>query len=707
LQSTDPSLPVASALQRRLFRCVLIASLPSAAVGVFAFSAVLDLGPAEIQTAIAWLVPVFLWGCLQQAFTIRHLVRATLADRPGEAPGERLGRILVLPRKVELFSHLPTWLFSATLYGAIVHLALGRGAGLMGLSFLLAVFVAAFPGVLLVLFAQDAVLPLALEERARLGHAAPRGSGFLWTRQRFSLPYAFGVGLVSLLGVMALLLNARYLRALAGLEARLADAGLAAVAPTLRAYLQDEVGGAATAVALVAAVFVLAFCATGFLLARRQARAVAAVEEALGTVVAGTPTPPRWVATDEIGDLATGATRIALEMKGAFDQLRAMAAGDLGRELEGDSGLLEAFRVSRGAMLELTRRMNALARGEATAEGRITGDLGAAFAGLQASLQAIADQAGTIAAGDLRRDVALPGALGELLQRMTGNLRDVVGRTQEVSATVGDLVVTLQAASAQLSAATSQQVAAVTETSSTMAEMAQTSAVSADRAAELIRQGEAASAVSEEGGASAEAAVSAMGAIGASLDQIAEASRSLSERARKIDGIVDTVSFLADQSSTLAINAAIEAARAGEAGKGFAVVAREVRTLAADSRGAAGQIRQILGEIREGTGRVDGAVGTGSRTIAEGAQLVQRLGDVVAQLGVTVHDAVGLMRQVEGSARQHQAGTGQVSQALASMQSASESIRDGAASLADLSAKARDLSEILKASAAAYTLPGR
>ena len=707
MPSHEPALPSQSALHLRIFRWVLIASLPSMAVGVYVFAQITGLTGEEVPRALGWLAVVFLVACAQQALTIGALVRAALAEVPGEPAGARLARLLVLPRKVELFSNLATWLVAGALFGGFVHLVLGHDEG-AGLAVLLALLIAAFPGVLLVVVVEDEVLPLALAERARDPLAVPPGGGFLWSRQKASLPYAFAVSLVSLIGLIGLLLRARYLRAMDGLEARLAGDGLAAAVPGVHAFLQGEVESTSLGVALVAVVFLIAFCATGFLLARRQARAAAAVEEALATVVAGAPAPPRWVATDEIGDLTAAAARITVEMRSVFDQLRAMAAGDLGRELEGDSGLIQAFRVSREGMLELSRRMGALARGEAAAEAsEVKGHLGAAFTGLQQALQAIAEQARTIAGGDLRRDMAVPGALGEAIQRMTANLRAMVGRTQEVSSAVGDLVVTLQASSAQLSTATTQQVAAVTETANTMTEMAQTSAVSADRAAELIRQGEAASAVSDEGAAAAESAVGAMVAIGSSLDRVAKASSALAQRVKKIDAIVDTVGFLADQSSTLAINAAIEAARAGDAGKGFSVVAREVRALAADSRKAAAEIRQTLGELREGTGQVDGAVTTGRRTVEEGEQLVQRLGEVVAQLGVTVHDAVGLMRQVEGSARQHQAGVGQVTQALTSMQSASESIRDGASVLNDLSTRAKELSASLETSAGAYALPGR
>jgi methyl-accepting chemotaxis protein len=392
-------------------------------------------------------------------------------------------------------------------------------------------------------------------------------------------------------------------------------------------------------------------------------------------------------------------------MRHVFEQLRAMASGDLGRELQGDSGLIQAFRRSREGMIDLASRITALSRGEELDAALVAGDLGTAFGRLQSSFQAMVQQAATIAQGDLRRDVDVPGALGQAIQRMTGHLRGMVGRTQAVSGNIGEIVVSLQSAAAQLSAATTEQVAAVTETANTMTEMAQTSAVSADRASELIRQGEAAAAVVEEGTGAVDSVAHAMSEMTASLDEVGQASGALADRVRKIDGITETVTFLADQSSTLAINAAIEAARAGEAGKGFSVVAREIRALASDSRKAASEIRDLLGEIRERTARVDGSLSSGGKKAGEVSRLVLRLGEVIGQLGVTIHDAVGLMRQVEGSARQHQAGVGQVSAALSNMQKASESIRDGARLLGELSSKARELSSSLQTEAGAYRLP--
>jgi methyl-accepting chemotaxis protein len=695
----------ARSLHAKVFGRILLVAIPSAFVGAVVFTLVVGIEDQEIWRALALFLPVLLWTAGQQFLASRWLVRAALAEVPGDPPGARLVRILELPRKIEVVSNVVAWVAGGVLYGLACVWAFDKGWGLVGGGAAIGLFSSLFPGIILVVLIEDLFLPSALGEFARDPRASSAGGGFFWPRQGWYLPYAFGVALVSLVTFSGLVLHARYRRAVAQMLAALTEEGQSGAASMLEPRLVEIAASIAVPVIGIAVVLLFAFGITGFLLARRQARAAAEVEAALRAMAAGVPEPPRWVATDEIGDLARATAVIALEMRHVFGQLRAMASGDLGRDLEGDSGLIQAFRDSRAGMLELSRRMVSLSRGDAVDAARIAGDLGAAFASLQAAFQAIVDQARTIAQGDLRRDVEVPGALGDAMQRMTSNLRGVVGRTQGVAGAVGDIVVSLQSASAQLSSATTEQVAAVTETANTMTEMAQTSAVSADRAGELIKQGEAAAAVVEEGGAAAEAAITAMTAISGSLERVSQASSALAGRVQKIDGITETVSFLADQSSTLAINAAIEAARAGEAGKGFAVVAREIRVLAADSRKAASQIRELLGEIRDRTTQVDASVVGGTRTVEDGGRLVQRLGEVVSQLGVTVHDAVNLMRQVEGSARQHQAGVGQVSQALTNMQKASESIRDGARLLGNLSGQAHELSEGLQKAAGAYALP--
>jgi methyl-accepting chemotaxis protein len=691
-------------IRNRIFASVCLTSFPSSLVVGYLIALVLQFPwTTTLLSTVTLLIPMVSMAMAFEWVFATVLTRAAFSAPEGP---ERQRRLLELPRRMEVLPYTLGWTIGGGSYAAVAAMVFGGRVELCWIGALAGLFAALFLGPILIIRCEDHVRPAVLELALREPGTRPSGAGPFWVRQRWYLPYAFAIALVAAAVFTGIAVLAKWRAAGEHILSHLAAVRLDAAVGLVREDLETFETQAGVPIVVLVLIVLVAFWITGAMLARRQHRAAAEVEASLRAVAAGAPELPRWIATDEIGDLANATAGISSELRHAFEQLRGMAAGDLGRELHGDSGLVQAFRASREAMLELVGRMDALSRGERIAGRGIAGDLGEAFSRLQTSLEAVVEQARTIAGGDLRRDVEVTGALGDALQRMTGNLRGMVGRTQAVSGEVAEIVVNLQSAAAQLSAATTEQVAAVTETANTTTEMAQTSAVAADRASELIRQGDAATAVVEEGGAAAESANHAMGAISTSLGKVAEASAALAERVRKIDDITETVSFLSDQSSTLAINAAIEASRAGEAGKGFSVVAREIRTLAADSRKASSEIRALLAEIRERTKLVDDAVGAGARTVEDGGALLSRLGDVVAQLGSTVHDAVGLMRQVEGSARQHQAGVSQISQALTNLQKASESIRDGAGLIGAMSTRAHDLSSSLQETAGAYTLPG-
>ncbi|MDZ5474087.1 methyl-accepting chemotaxis protein [Bacillus sp. 31A1R] len=86
-----------------------------------------------------------------------------------------------------------------------------------------------------------------------------------------------------------------------------------------------------------------------------------------------------------------------------------------------------------------------------------------------------------------------------------------------------------------------------------------------------------------------------------SLKTIEHTVEELSGQVRDISGIVSTIGEIANQTNLLALNASIEAARAGEHGKGFAVVASEVRKLAEATNKATDEIQQMIQAIEHQT----------------------------------------------------------------------------------------------------------
>ncbi|MGC4121261.1 MAG: methyl-accepting chemotaxis protein [Myxococcales bacterium] len=703
---TSSPVPDLRTLRSRLFWRMVALNLPTAVVAAYLLCLLFGMDGAQVYFSILTVLPPVFGVGMALQFLVNQRILAAALDRPAsDPPGARLKRLLETPPRI-VVSTLSGWGGGALAFGGLFALAYGGGLRVIVGSTLVGTFTALVPSVMLVMVAEDLLRPVVVDEWSRAPGTRADGSGPYWVRQRWFLPYAFVVALLSVIVFSGLALSTRFANVAQTVVQHIGerDAALAAVVKTQLGSLVVE---ALWPVAFIGVYLVTSFVIAGFALARRQRLASEAVERSLRSLVAGTPEPPSWVTTDEVGDLGLAAAQVALEMRHIFSQLRAMAEGDLRAEIQGDSGLLRAFRDSREGLLRLSEMMLELSRGELAARAAVSGDLGSAFGRLLASLQAIAEGAQKIAQGDLRLDVQIPGALGESLRRMTENLRTMADHSQQGSTKVAAIVVSLQAAASQLSTATSEQAAAITETANTVAEMAQTSAASADRAAELIKRGDSAASVVEEGGEASRAATDSTAAASETLARVATSSAALAERVQRIDGITETVGFLADQSSTLAINAAIEAARAGEAGKGFGVVAHEIRTLASDSRKAAAQIRELLGEIRERTRQVDASVSAGTKTVESCNRLVGRLGEIVHQLGVTVHDSVGLMRQVEGATRQHHTGVAQISQALTNMQRVSESIRDGARLLSSLSTQAHELSGSLQQSSQAYSLPER
>jgi methyl-accepting chemotaxis protein len=689
-----------AALRDRMLKRVAVLALPATPLGAYLVSLMMGLAFADAARALLYAVPLLAAALAIEGAVLHRSVRSAFA-----AEGSlRLRRLLELPRRIGAVPHVLAWVSAGVVYALVAQRIFG-GTPRPLLAAVGGLFVGLFTGPLLEAMLEEEVRPYAVAELHRDPFAARPGGGFFRPRQRWYLPWAFLVAVASAIffTILSASLVAERTRRIALENVELF--GGAAAREMIRPALEQADREGVPPLLAVGVVFTIGVGLTGAALARRQARAAAAVEASLRALADGTPRLPAWVATDEIGDLAFSTARISAEMERVYARLRAMAAGDLGQDLEGDSGLVTAFRESQRGLRALSAMLAALARGEAADGGSVAGDLGASFGRLRDALDGIVHQARTIAQGDLSRDVSAPGALGASLQRMTTNLRAIAVQTQTVSRDVGDIVVHLRAAAAQLTSATAEQVSAITETANTVTEMAQTSAVSAERAAQLIARGEDTAAVAERGATTADAASASMAELGGGLDAIARASAALADRVKRIEGITDTVGFISDQSATLAVNAAVEAARAGEAGRGFAVVAREVRALASDSRKAAGDIRDLLGEIRGRMGEVDRAVTAGSATAETGAAHVRRLAEAIGQLGTAVDEAVGLMRQVEGSARQHQAGIGQVTQALTNLKAASEGIREGAKLLGDLAGKATSASAALEQSAGAYVLP--
>ena len=268
---------------------------------------------------------------------------------------------------------------------------------------------------------------------------------------------------------------------------------------------------------------------------------------------------------------------------------------------------------------------------------------------IRSPIKAAAQLSREVAAGDLTArlgavhsvtDTGETRKLLEGMERMTADLREVVGAAHASARAVADASAQIAQGNLELSQRTEQQAATLEETAGSMEELTATVAQNAENARHASELAAGASQVAHEGGR-------AMTAVVATMTTITESSR-------KIGDIVSVIDGIAFQTNLLALNAAVEAARAGDEGRGFAVVAAEVRSLAQHSATAA---REIAALIAESMGKVEAGrrqVGSAGETMQKIVQSVERVGELIAEIAA--------------ASREQSSGIGQVNTAVTMME---------------------------------------
>ena len=238
-----------------------------------------------------------------------------------------------------------------------------------------------------------------------------------------------------------------------------------------------------------------------------------------------------------------------------------------------------------------------------------------------------ADLARAVADGELiqRQHTRTSDELGHLmgdLERMTGNLSNLVGQIRGQAAGIASSAEQIERGNQDLHERSSHAAQGVSATLAAVTAMASTleqASRTADEAQQRVSQ---ACEVATRGGAAVNEVVSTMNDIQAGSQRIGD-----------IIGVIDGIAF---QTNILALNAAVEAARAGEQGRGFAVVASEVRSLAQRSASAAREIKDLIGnsvaKVEQGHGIVQRA-GTTIEEVVHEVQSVQKLIAEIHQAG--------------------------------------------------------------------------
>ncbi|MBZ4415049.1 methyl-accepting chemotaxis protein [Myxococcus sp. RHSTA-1-4] len=376
---------------------------------------------------------ILFFGTVYPWVALRMLASRALRHRPGDVPGERLGRILRLPWQSTVFTTYAAWALGGLFFSIPVCIQFDKEVLRVVLGSTVAFcfgVVMSFP---IALRLEKQLVPLALEEQRAHPGVTPRGGGFFWPRQAWFLPFTFVASIASTLLLSGCVMTVKML----GLRDSL-RAGLAGQGAVSSAQLLEELGGTLLtellgSMAWVAGLVLILPTITTYMLARRQAEGTGAVGVAIKALAEGRTASPEWVSTDEIGVLASGMNAVlaklrqlpltlqsaATQLSDAASHLRtandeqqqsltrqaaALHEAQVTSEEIKRTSLMAADRAE--AVLNVARRAEELGqRGETAVEQSVTGlaDIRRAVDGIQQRLVRLAES--TTQIGDITETV--------------------------------------------------------------------------------------------------------------------------------------------------------------------------------------------------------------------------------------------------------------------------------------------------------------
>ncbi len=363
----------------------------------------------------------------------------------------------------------------------------------------------------------------------------------------------------------------------------------------------------------------------------------------------------------------------------------------------------------------------------------VGGELGAtadAFEDMVDYLRTMERAGGRIADGDLTVEVeprSEGDALGHAFQRMTENLRHMIGDVVATATTVRESSENVARTSDEAGQAVGEAAQAMSDITGGAEEQlrllgsatrsAEEMALAVQASAEAARESAGAAREARE---LARAGVEAVGKSSDVMSAVRESARSTSEaigelesKSAQIGSIVGRITEIAEQTNLLALNAAIEAARAGEHGRGFAVVAEEVRGLAENAASAAAEIGGLVGQMQAETRSVVAVVAEGATRTEEGTATVEesravferidaaiaamdeRISSVAESARAVVEGAAGLHSELDQVASVAERSTAASQQVSAGTEQTSASTMEIAASAQQLQGSAGELHELV------------
>ncbi len=282
-----------------------------------------------------------------------------------------------------------------------------------------------------------------------------------------------------------------------------------------------------------------------------------------------------------------------------------------------------------------------------------------------------------VASGDLTQNLSVDrrDELGQLqgsIQRMTVELRELIGGIGEGVTQIASAAEELSAVTEQTSAGVNSQKVETDQVATAMHEMTATVQEVARNAEEASEAAVAADLQAREGDKVVNEAIAQIELLATEVGHSTEAMAELKRESDKIGSVLDVIKSVAQQTNLLALNAAIEAARAGEAGRGFAVVADEVRSLAQRTQKSTEEIEELISGLQNGTRQVATIMDNSRELTVSSVELTRRAGTSLENITRTVSAIQSMNQQIAAAAEEQSATAEEINRSVLNVRDVSE-----------------------------------
>ncbi|KTB83173.1 chemotaxis protein [Pseudomonas syringae pv. syringae PD2766] len=282
-----------------------------------------------------------------------------------------------------------------------------------------------------------------------------------------------------------------------------------------------------------------------------------------------------------------------------------------------------------------------------------------------------------VASGDLSRNLQVDrkdelGRLQSTIQRMTVNLRELVGGIRDGVTQIASAAEELSAVTEQTSAGVNSQKVETDQVATAMHEMTATVQEVARNAEEASEAAVAADQQARDGEQVVNEAIAQIERLAVAVGNSSDAMGTLKQESNQIGSVLDVIKSVAQQTNLLALNAAIEAARAGEAGRGFAVVADEVRSLAQRTQKSTEEIEALIARLQSGTQQAATVMDSSRELSASSVELTRRAGGSLENITKTVSAIQSMNQQIAAAAEQQSATAEEINRSIINVRDISE-----------------------------------